>query len=209
MKSLPDNLLRHPRIFRLDAAASASVPTLPTGYPELDARLPGGGWPLSSLCEVLVARFGSVELPVVMPALVRLSAGTEGDPYWLTWVSPPHIPYAPALATAGLDLSRVLMVRTRRSRDALWAAEQAMRSGTCRAVLLWAEQADSRHLRRLQLAAEEGNCWGVVFRPEAVRKRSSPAVLRLRVLVDERETHLDLLKVRGGRPARITRSHLC
>lgn len=211
MNPIPDSLLEHPRIFRLDADAATSSPTLATGYPELDACLPGGGWPCTALNEILVANFGGAELQLVVPALRQLCCDqeTQDQAYWLTWISPPHIPYAPALITAGLDLARVLMVRTRRSRDALWAAEQAMRSGTCRAVLLWSEQADARHLRRLQLAAEEGQCWGVVFRPDNMSGQASPAALRLRLVSDEDSTHFDLLKVRGGRPVCVTRPHLC
>lgn len=231
MKSIPEEVLRHPRIFRLTAGAAGSQAGLRTGYPQLDACLPGGGWPRAALNEILVARFGSGELQLVIPALVSLCApGNSSDndmghrsensqensqenncgnseAYWLTLISPPHIPYAPALASAGLDLARILVVRTRRSQDALWAAEQALRSGTCRAVLLWSEQADSRHLRRLQLAAEEGNCWGLIFRPDTVRKSSSPATLRLQLSTDELGTQLELLKVRGGRPARVTTAH--
>ncbi len=210
MRPVPENLLAHPRIFRLDAAA-ASAPVLPTGYAELDDCLPGGGWPRYALNEILVSRFGEAELQLLAPALRRLCAADNADEaaYWLTWVAPPHIPYAPALAAAGVSLARILMVRTRRSRDALWAAEQAMRSGTCRAVLLWSEQADTRHLRRLQLAAEEGQCWAVIVRPESVQAQASPAAVRLRLVSDEDATHFDLLKVRGGRPACVTRAHLC
>ncbi len=209
MNSLPDSLLRHPRIFRLSASGETAARGLPTGYPELDACLPGGGWPRAALNEILVDSFGGHELQLVMPALVSLCAEDAGDAYWLTWISPPHIPYAPALAAAGLDLARILMVRTRRSQDALWAAEQALRSGTCRAVLVWSEQVDSRRLRRLQLAAEEGDCLGMTFRPDAARHRPSPAALRLRIATDSGRPRLDVLKVRGGRPARVTPAGLC
>lgn len=214
MSPAPENLLAHPRIFRLDATAATAAATLSTGYAELDECLPGGGWPRHALNEVLVSRFGEAELQLLAPALKQLcgtdeSNGPDEQGYWLTWVSPPHIPYAPALVNAGLNLSRVLMVRTRRSRDALWAAEQAIRSGTCRAVLLWSAQADARHLRRLQLAAEEGQCWAVIVRPEKMQSQASPAAVRLRLVNDEDATHFDLLKVRGGRPACITRPHLC
>lgn len=211
MNPLPHSLLAHPRIFRLDAAATSTSPVLPTGYPELDACLPGAGWPCNALNEILVADFGGAELQLVAPALRQLCEQQQqsDEPYWLTWISPPHTPYAPALVTAGLELSRVLMVRTRRSCDALWAAEQAMRSGTCRAVLLWSDQADARHLRRLQLAAEEGQCWAVIFRLHCVSGQASPAALRLRLVNDENATHFDLLKVRGGRPVCVTRAHLC
>ena len=37
--------------------ATVSQPALPTGYPALDAELPGGGWPASGLTELLLAAY--------------------------------------------------------------------------------------------------------------------------------------------------------
>jgi hypothetical protein len=55
----------------------------------------------------------------------------------------------------------------------------------------------------LKLAAEEGGALGVLFRPERHRFESSPAVLRLLLTQGDREPHLELLKVQGGRPGPI------
>jgi len=52
----------------------------------------------------------------------------------------------------------------------------------------------------LKLAAEEGGALGVLFRPERHRFESSPATLRLLLTPGQREPHLELLKVQGGRP---------
>jgi hypothetical protein len=82
----------------------------------------------------------------------------------------------------------------------LWAAEQALSSGVCAAVLLWLKGTDDRWLRRLKLAAEAGGALGVLFRPARHRFESSPATLRLLVTQGEQSPHLDLLKVQGGRP---------
>ncbi len=112
----------------------------------------------------------------------------------------PHEPYAPALAQQGIELGRLLVVRPASATEALWAAEQALSSGVCAAVLLWLQGTDDRWLRRLKLAAEAGSALGVLFRPERHRYESSPASLRLLLTQGERETHLDLLKVQGGRP---------
>jgi hypothetical protein len=91
---------------------------------------------------------------------------------WLVWIAPPHEPYAPALAQQGIDLNRLLVVRPPSAMEALWAAEQALSSGVCAAVLLWLKGTDDRWLRRLKLAAEAGGALGVLFRPE--RHRSNP-----------------------------------
>ena len=78
--------------------------------------------------------------------------------------------------------------------------EQAMRSGGCELVLAWAEQATGRQLRRLQLAAEEGETAGILFRPPAAIGEPSSASLRLK-LSTATENRIDIVKSRGGRPA--------
>ena len=87
-----------------------------------------------------------------MPALAAL-CGEQHEGGWLAWVSPPYQPYAPALAACGIDIDRVLVVR---SGPAAWVMEQALRSGSCSAVLGWVNAIDMSSLRRLQLAAEQG-----------------------------------------------------
>ncbi len=181
--------------------------TLPTGYEALDAALPGGGWPAASLTEIVVDRFGLGELRLLLPTLTRLSRETapgETDSRWIVWVSPPFIPYAPALASAGLSLSRTLLVDAGEGMDRLWAAEQALRSGACAAVLMWAGRLDEKRLRRLQLAAETGSAWGVLCRSPEALDGHSPAALRVRLSPTGAGVDLSILKSRGGRPQRLS-----
>jgi hypothetical protein len=183
-------LLRDRRIWQGEVAATSPAGT-PTGCIDLDDALPGGGWPTASLTEILIEHHGLGELELLMPALAELSKG----PRVIVWVTPPFIPYAPALISAGVELKRLLLVHAGTPADVLWSAEQALRSGSCAAVLLWAEPS-TRWLRRLQLAAETGSAWGVLFRTAEARSRSSYAALRLCV----QSERLELLKCRGGRP---------
>jgi hypothetical protein len=199
VSSLAD-ILADARVWRLkDASAAPTRPVWSTGRSSLDARLPGGGWPTASLIEVLLDDTGLGEVQLFLPALVE-SQRTSGDVPWLVWIAPPHEPYAPALAQQGIELTRLLVVRPTTATEALWAAEQALGSGVCAAVLLWLKGTDDRWLRRLKLAAEAGGALGVLFRPERHRFESSPASLRLLLTQGEHETRLDLLKVQGGRP---------
>jgi hypothetical protein len=92
-------------------------------------------------------------------------------------------------------------VRTQNQLDALWAAEQALSSGNCAAVLVWSEQMDDVESRRLQLAAENGRSWAIAFRSVKALSRSSAAALRIRVSAGDKGTDLGILKSRGGRPA--------
>ncbi len=200
MNAALDKVLQHPGIWRGDRLAQAGAEALPTGYPALDEQLPGGGWPRGALTEILAEREGIGELRLLLPALVRAS---EQDA-WQAWVAPPHVPYAPALAAAGLRLKQMLVVRPKSEADAWWAAEQTLRSGSCSAVLAWLNMktADERRLRRLQLAAETGQAWGVLFRPARAAEERSPAALRLRLEATAQGLAVHILKRRGGNLAR-------
>jgi len=165
-------LLEHPAIWRGAGAAQRSG--LSTGFTALDERLPGGGWPRSGLIEILVARFGSGELSLLMPALAALTRAAVAR--WCVWVAPPLMPFAPALLSQGIVLERVAVVS---GAHPLWAFEQALGSGACDAALAWARRPQPRELRRLQLAAERGHTLGVLFRPRRADRQPSAAVLRL------------------------------
>jgi hypothetical protein len=196
VKPLPETLLDQAGLWRA-RHGNRRMSTIATGYPELDAHLPGGGWPLGALTELIVDRYGIGELRLFLPALCGLSHKSDR---WLMWVAPPHEPYAPALAAAGLNLSRHLVARPDQRRDILWAAEHGLRSGCCAAVLLWTEYLSGREARRLQLAAESSKAWALVFRPPAALGDHSPAALRLKIGVDHGERRLHVLKTRGGHP---------
>jgi hypothetical protein len=198
-----DDILADARVWKLkDASAAPARPVWSTGKSALDARLPGGGWPTASLIEVLLENTGLGEVQLFLPALVecqRSTAQSRPEAPWIVWIAPPHEPYAPALAQQGIELQRLLVVRPTSATEALWAAEQALASGVCAAVLLWLKGTDDRWLRRLKLAAEAGGALGVLFRPERHRFEFSPASLRL-LMTRDAQAQITLLKVQGGRP---------
>lgn len=200
------NLLKNPRIWRGQAQAdNPDWQRLASGYPKLDQCLPGGGWPRHALTEILLDHYGTGELQLLMPALARLSqpddAGNVRDAGWIAWVAPPFEPYPPALKQWGVNLSRILIVRPKTAEEALWAAEQALASGNCSAVLLWSTALDDHTSRRLQLAAEKGRSWAIAFRSLQALSQPSAAALRIRLDAGDRGTDLGILKSRGGRPA--------
>jgi hypothetical protein len=184
-------LLEHPAIWR-GGTAAAQPAGLPTGFVELDERLPGGGWPRTGLIEILVSRFGSGELQLLLPALAAQTRAATAR--WCVWVAPPLIPFAPALRSRGVALDRVAIVAGARS---LWAFEQTLRSGACDAVLAWSRHPRSRDIRRLQLAAERGRTLGVLFRTRRAAREASPAVLRLSLEPLPEGVQVTLLKGRG------------
>jgi len=153
----------------------AGLATAPTGFATLDAALPGGGWPAGGLVEVLCRHEGIGELQLALPALAVLTAAGHR----IAWLAPPYLPYAPALRAAGVRLDQLTVVRAPGRRDALWAAEQALRSGAFHALLLWLPQANYGELRRLAVAAQGHPGFALAFRPPEAACEASPAVLRL------------------------------
>lgn len=187
-------LLAHPALWRGSELARVAVPSLPTGFTALDAELPGGGWPTGSLTEILPAHEGIGELRLLGPALAGLSAAGKR----LAWIAPPHRLYAPALAAAGIDLARLVVVRVRTAQETLWAIEQALASRACGAVLAWPAAVKYPELRRLQLAAEASRALAVLFRPQQARSESSPAALRIALGTIEGGLAVHILKRRGA-----------
>jgi hypothetical protein len=171
--ALEEILEKHP-VWRGESAASGPA-GVPTGFEILDRELPGGGWPRGALTELLAAREGFGEVQLVLPALAALTQQGRR----VAWLAPPHLPYAPALAAAGVDLTHLAVVRAPGRRDALWAAEQVLRSASCEALLAWLPEARYAELRRLAVAADEGGACLLAFRPLAAAGESSPATLRL------------------------------
>ena len=194
-------LLKHPSLWRTrhlprqrEGAGHA------TGFPALDAALHDGGWPAAGLLELLIGAPGIGELRLLLPALAGLS---RNEARWIIWVAPPFLPYAPALANAGVALDKVLLVHPPRG-EALWAAERALKSGAASAVLAWLPEAalGTSALRRLQLAAQTGRAWTTLFRPASAARQPSMAELRIRVESEPsalgNRLGLSILKRRGG-----------
>jgi len=185
-------LLSHPAIWRgNDVAPEPS--TLPSGFAELDAVLPGRGWPQGALTELLLEREGIGELRLTLPALARLTSQRRD----VVWIAPPHQPYAPALAAAGLDLARLYVVACKTPQDALWAYEQALRAPECGAAFAWLATHDDRVLRRLQVAARDGHTWGALWRRPGQSGSATAAPLRLALAREDGRLAIRVLKRRG------------
>jgi protein ImuA len=163
----------HPSLWLASQLAHASTRCIETGHPALSSQLPGGGWPSGTLVDLLLQQPGIGEIRLLRPALAAVAARR------IVLLQPPHAPQALALAALGLPPSQLLWVRSSRSADALWAAEQVLRSGSCGALLFWANHARGESLRRLHLAAQSGETLFFMLRPLAAAQDASPAPLRL------------------------------
>ena len=183
------------RLCRSGRDTSAAQTIERSGWPRLDAIMPGGGWPVGAIVELMPMATGIGELRFVLPTLAQLSR-TER---YVGLVSPPYIPFAPALVQHGIALERLAIIDARTSEDTLWAFEQTLRCKSFGAVLAWCSTAKDREVRRLQLAAESGGSIGFLYRSPSAALEPSPAAIRLRLQASEQGLYVNVLKCRGAR----------
>ena len=82
-------------VWSAHALGSMPLEVCATGERLLDAELPGGGWPLGALIEILQPPGVHNEWRLLLPALVHSGHGP------VVLVGAPHLPFAPALAAQG------------------------------------------------------------------------------------------------------------
>ncbi|HVT37250.1 MAG TPA: translesion DNA synthesis-associated protein ImuA [Nevskiaceae bacterium] len=173
----------------------AKIAAEPTGFAALDQVLPGHGWPLGALTELIPQVEGIGELSLTLPALARLSARGKR----IAFIAPPYIPYAPALVRAGIAPERVLWLPELAPDDAGWSAVQMLKSGAVGAVLLWTRRLSDTELRRIQLGAENGSALCFCYRPAPALKQASIASVRLALRPGVGGLRVDVQKAKGGR----------
>lgn len=222
---VPLSVLTHPRVFRIGdwgraGSVAGSSEVIRSGFDALDDELADGGWTKPGLTEILCHHTGIGELSLLMKGLgLKANAPRPGDAMHLLWVmphTPIWIPYAPAIAQCGINLQHLVIVQTKNTDDALWTAEQGLKSGACRAVLLRMNEAwvNPLSLRRLHQAAMAGNSILWLMRPLEAAQSPSPAGTRIVLRPEDAGAlRLDLLK-RPGLPAGksirlVTRSLAC
>lgn len=167
-----------------------------SGFARLDAVLPGAGWPVGALTELISPEPGIGELRLLVPMLRHITRERR----FAIMLAPPLIPYGPALASFGIDTDYLLVIQASHAADRLWAIEQTLKSASFGALLAWLPQHRTRpeHLRRLQQATQSARGPGFLFRHLAAQAEASPAPLRLLLLPrPEQRLSVQILKRRG------------
>ena len=99
-------------------------------------------------------------------ALSRLGERDDPRPLMLTapqaWLSERGRPFAQGLA---IDPSRLFLVAAAKESQALWALEEALKSGAVAGGMALAGQASFVMTRRLDFAAKSGCCAAILLRP--------------------------------------------
>jgi protein ImuA len=186
--------------------------TLPFGLAALDAHLPQGGLLYGALHEV--APESDEDMPAAFGFAAALLGRVPAGPIVLVLSSRKFArcgrPYGHGLTAFGLDPARLILVEAREEKEALWAMEEALRSGAPAAVAGTVEKFDFRTSQRLHLAARDSERPLLLLRP-ARALGSSVAVTRWRIgaalaardrfnLVDRWRWRVRLERCRNGLP---------
>jgi protein ImuA len=173
-----------------------------SGVAELDALLPRGGFKSGTITEWLSPHRGcGASTQTLCLAAQSVRAGQV-----LAIVDFAGDFYPPSAAALGVDLRKTVVIRPSSKTDGFWALEQLLRSPTIGAVWSNLDRIGNRHsksssgqspsraamssnnattdnqlFRRLQLAAESGECVSFLMRPMSARHEPSWADLRLSV----------------------------
>ncbi|MDR5776976.1 MULTISPECIES: translesion DNA synthesis-associated protein ImuA [unclassified Caballeronia] len=192
MSTLPKNVEDiHPSLWRGNQLARSVGRTVPTGYDRLDCEMPGSGWPVSALTEIMCARPGIGEMRLLLPALKLVS---KRD---LMFVDPPAVPNALGYAYAGLPPEKVTRLEPANTADALWSAEQILKANTCGALVLWQNHMRPESLRRLSLHAQSSETLFFVMRPLTAQNDTSSASVRIAVRPAEGGVSIEMVKRKG------------
>ena len=100
-------------VWRASELSGESLPTLDTGYANLNRELPGGGWPQGAMVEVLQPQAGQHEWGLLAPVLAALQASSEKSrsaPAWLVLTGAPYLPFGPALRARQISMQRLLCI---------------------------------------------------------------------------------------------------
>lgn len=187
-------------IRRIEHRPARRSGAVPCRLADVDAAIPGGGFPRGALSELSGGR-ASGKTAVALSLLAGLG---EDDVF--AWVDGRGELYPPAAAARGVDLRRLLIVRPgargadrgspfgsdhpapRLVQSCLWAAEALLGSAAFAAVVVDVPLARAARgwdavARRLQSAAEKGGAVGLWLTSPRAAVRV-PAALRLELFTD-------------------------
>lgn len=168
-----------------------------TGFSKLNKALLTNGWPEQCLLELLLPQPASGELSLFLPWLGKAAQQTDKK---IAFIAPPFLPSLSALLAYGIKPQQIWLLSPNNLKEQLWAQQQCLTEGQCLAVFMWHDEKTSdTTLRKLQLAAKQGECLGISVRPLTVQAMSSPAPYRILLKpMQERLVELTVLKRRGG-----------
>ncbi|MDH5936950.1 translesion DNA synthesis-associated protein ImuA [Vibrio splendidus] len=165
--------------------------TTSTGYSQLDKQL-DGGFPTHGVIEV-ESQQGIGELRLLTPYLAQ-----QNSQQLAIFINPPGKICAEFFSSQGIELENILVIQPQRDLDALWAAEQCLKSGACHSVLLWGADLEIHQTKRLQAASETGKCLQFHFKATSHNQLSLPVSLSMKLSSHAQGLKVEVTKRKGN-----------
>lgn len=175
----------------------------PSGYEQFDQQL-NGGLPKQGVVSIQ-SQLGLGELRFLLNTLKALQAKQKEhskQSRLLVFIQPPGQLCAEFFHHQGFALHEILVLYPKRKNEALWAAEQCLKSGACNAVLLWQQALQMHQVKRLQIACETGQCLHFLLSNSQKKsaEASLPVSLSMRLSSSDKGVKVAVDKRKGGWP---------
>lgn len=195
MNSTLSLLKKRRLVWSANTPAQAEPQYLCSGYVQLDEQL-AGGLPTQGVVSI-ESPLGIGELRLLLPYLQQ----SQQHGRLLVIIAPPMPINSELLAEQGFALDQILLITPESIQQALWSAEQCLKSGCCYAVLMWQQNLQIHQVKRLQLAAKAGDALQVIFRQTYTRQTPLPVSLALQLTSQEQGIQVTIRKRKGGWPS--------
>lgn len=165
--------------------------TTSSGYTEFDEQL-NGGFPEHGVIEIN-SSLGIGELLLLTPYIKKHSQNRLS-----IFINPPGHLSSDYFIQQKINLNQIIILFPKNQNEALWAAEQCLKSGCCGSVTLWHPSLAIHQAKRLQVASETGQCLHFVFKTKHKHQINLPVSLNLVLRAEENKLKVTINKRKGG-----------
>jgi protein ImuA len=197
-------------ILRLEGFKPSNSTSVDLGLGPIVNAFPNASFPLGCIHEFLS---GNAEDAAATSGFTAglLSSLTENNGT-LLWISSSRQLFPPALKSFGIQPDRFIFIDLQKEKDVLWAMDEALKCGALVAVVGEVRDISFTASRRLQLAVEQSNVTGFIFRHNVRKLNTTACVSRWKITSLPSETvedlpgigfpkwRVELLRIRNGRP---------
>ncbi|MEH6577885.1 MAG: SulA-like leucine-rich domain-containing protein [Amphritea sp.] len=112
------------------------------------------------ITEIVLQNDDFEQMTMLLPLLAQLSK----DDRWFAWIAPPATLPKTLLEAAGVDLNKIMLLQPDQTHSTYDLALQALKAGTCHAVITWPGLLSNQELCGLESAASSGESHGIIIR---------------------------------------------
>lgn len=165
--------------------------TQTSGYNELDEQL-NGGFPTYGVVEVNSPQ-GIGELRLLTPYIKQ-----KAQKRLSVFINPPGYLCSEYFVQQEIELNKLILLFPKTAKEALWAAEQCLKSGSCGSVTHWHPSLEIHQAKRLQVASETGQCLHFLFKTDNSSQLTLPISLSLTLQPEADGIAVAIHKRKGG-----------